>query len=145
MLINATLTQYERILAQREQMLRQCLQMVFMSTLSHIATGIIIIIHKHRSQCKKCKPWAKQEPTWRQHWTVRCTQFWFIISSSLYLLPYFHGLLIVMSKKVVGLVRFHCLSSVHPQVKDCKEKRLQSGVTMSWNDVVTIPKFIIFK
>lgn len=43
-------------------------------------------------------------------------------SSLLYVLSYFHGLFVVMSEKVIGLVCFHRLSSVDPEIKDCKRK-----------------------
>lgn len=46
------------------------------------------------------------------------------------LLPYFHGLLIVMPKKVVGFVRFDSLSTVHTQIKHCKSNRVMSTKAM---------------
>lgn len=72
--------QYECILAQHEQKLRQCLQMVFMSMLFHIKTGIIIIIiitHKHMSQCETYKHEKKTGTNMAT--TLNCTMYTILI------------------------------------------------------------------
>lgn len=36
------------------------------------------------------------------------------------LLPYFHGLLIVVAEEIIGLISSDSLSAIHAQVKHCK-------------------------
>ncbi len=47
------------------------------------------------------------------------------------LLPYFHGLFIVMAEEVVGLVGSDGLSAVHAQVKHCNEQKALTRCPLS--------------